>query len=379
MMKREMLAVLGAVFLGMLMSCASQPARKTYEPNLRILSPLDYQVFQRGTVAEGKIVLDVAVENADAVEFRLADQPWQAISNSGDGRYRMEATEPAGGWYRVDIRVRQTGRTMDQASVSHVGVGEVFVVGGQSNSTCFGEKRQTTISGLVSNFDGKNWTLADDPLPGVDGKGGSPWPIFGDAMAAKFHVPIGIAPVGAGSTSVRQWLPKGERVQIPASTTRALTQVGDSEWICDGKLFDRMVLRMRQLGINGFRAMLWHQGESDANQSKGRTLPGAKYREYLELIVRSSRTAVGWDVPWFVAQATYHTPTDTGSPDIRAAQKSLWDDGVAMAGPDTDTLTGDNRQNHGKGVHMSDKGLHAHAELWVEKVEEFVERETASQ
>ncbi len=375
-MKRGMLVLLGAVFVGALVSCATQPVQKSSGTGLRILSPLDYQVFQRSTANAGKIVVDVTAANGDAVEFQLADQPWQPIAASDSDRYRIEVAEPAGGWYRIDVRARRAGQSVEQASVAHVGIGEVFVVGGQSNSTCFGEKRQTTVSGLVSNFDGKNWTLAADPLPGVDGKGGSPWPIFGDAMAAKFHVPIGIAPVGAGSTSVRQWLPNGERVQIPASTTRALTPVGDGQWVCDGKLFDRMVLRMRQLGVNGFRAMLWHQGESDANQANGRTLPGNKYREYLELIIRSSRTAAGWDVPWFVAQVSYHTPTDTGSPDIRAAQKSLWDDGIAMEGPDTDTLTGDNRQNHGKGVHMSDKGLHAHAELWMEKVEEFVDRET---
>jgi len=378
LMKRGVLVLLGSLFVGALASCAAQPKQTASEATLKILSPLDYQVFQRSTANEGKISVEVAtVEDAGVVEFRLADRPWQTIANLGGGRYRMEAIEPAGGWYRVDVRVRRAGETAAEASVQHVGVGEVFVVGGQSNSTCWGEKRQQTISGLVSNFDGKRWTLAADPLPGVDGHGGSPWPIFGDAMAAKFGVPIGIAPVGAGATSVRQWLPKGERVQIPASTTRALTQVGDNEWVCDGKLFDRMVLRMRQLGPNGFRTMLWHQGESDANQAKGRTLPGNKYREYLEMIVRSSRAAAGWDVPWFVAQATYHSPADMGSPDIRAAQKGLWDDGVAMEGPDTDTLTGDNRQNHGKGVHMSDKGLHAHASLWVEKAGAFVERETA--
>jgi hypothetical protein len=37
---------------------------------------------------------------------------------------------------------------------------------------------------------------------------------------------------------------------------------------------------MRPLGHNGFRAVLWHQGESDANQKDTtRTLAGKLYRE----------------------------------------------------------------------------------------------------
>lgn len=56
-----------------------------------------------------------------------------------------------------------------------------------------------------------------------------------------------------------------------------------------------LVARMKSLGPHGFRAILWHQGESDANQSDAtRTLPGKLYREYLETIIRDSR-AIGWN------------------------------------------------------------------------------------
>ena len=62
-------------------------------------------------------------------------------------------------------------------------------------------------------------------------------------------------------------------------------------------------------------------GTSDANQAEAsRTLPGPLYREYLTEIIRQSRQAMGREIPWFVAQATYHVPGDEASPDIRAAQ-----------------------------------------------------------
>jgi len=130
------------------------------------------------------------------------------------------------------------------------------------------------------------------------------------------------------------------------------------------------------LGPQGFRAVLWHQGESDAKQAAAdRTLSGEFYRQYLEQLIRDSRQAIGWDAPWFVAQVSYHNPGDTASPDIRAAQKATWDDGLAQPGPDTDTLTGEMREKQGLGIHLSARGLKAHAHLWVEKVSPWLERQ----
>ncbi len=133
---------------------------------------------------------------------------------------------------------------------------------------------------------------------------------------------------------------------------------------------------MQQLGPHGFRAVLWHQGESDAHQGDpARTLPGEYYRKYLEELIHDSREAIGWNAPWFVAQVSYHSPEDTSSPDIRAAQKSLWEAGIALPGPDTDTLTGAMREKNGRGVHLSTEGLRAHAQLWAAKVTPWLEHQ----
>ncbi len=133
--------------------------------------------------------------------------------------------------------------------------------------------------------------------------------------------------------------------------------------------------RLKQPGPNGFRAVLWHQGESDANQGDAsRTLPGKLYRQYLEKLIRESRREIGWNAPWFVAQVSYHVPGDEASPDIRAAQASLWKAGLAFEGPDSDALKGNLRENGGKGVHFSGPGLREHAAKWVEKVAPWLEK-----
>ncbi|HLK58969.1 MAG TPA: hypothetical protein VKU00_20515, partial [Chthonomonadaceae bacterium] len=65
---------------------------------------------------------------------------------------------------------------------------------------------------------------------------------------------------------------------------------------------------------------------------------------------------------------------DTMTQRTRDAQKKLWDTGIALEGPDTDTLTGDNRDFDGKGIHFSPKGLHAHGRLWADKVSVYLDR-----
>jgi len=360
---------------------------------ISLVSPLDYQVVQRATRAEGKLIVagtilpeTKTVLALDALEARLTgksaagDLPgqWQPLPfDARVASFRGELTVPTGGWYRLEVRALRNGAEILAAKVEHVGIGEVFVIAGQSNSANYGEQRQTNLTGFVAAFTGTNWQLAGDPEPGAGGTKGSFMPPFGDEMAEQFHVPIGVVATGIGSTSVREWLPAGTRLTILPPLTRNVVTVSNGQWEASGKIFESFTARMKQLGPNGFRAVLWHQGESDARQADAtRTLPGGLYRQYLEQLIRDSRQAIGWDAPWFVAQVSYHNPGDTASPDIRAAQKALWDDdGLALPGPDTDTLTGDMREKKGMGIHMSEKGLKAHAQLWFEKVSPWLEQQ----
>ena len=305
-------------------------------------------------------------EAYDAVEARIGQEPWKPVTDS--------LPAPAGGWYRVEVRLLKQGKPVDSAVVEHVGVGEVFVVAGQSNSTNYGEEPQQTRSRMVGTFSGTGWRLADDPQPGVQDNShlGSFLAPFGDALYERLHVPIGVAAVGAGSTSVRQWLPEGDRFTTQPTAPKFVVQVAPGEWASDGRLFNGLLERMKQLGPSRFRAVLWHQGESDAHQPAGHEIPPAEYRRMMERLIRESRRQAGWDVPWLVALVSYHSPADPSAPEIRDTQASLWKDGLAWPGPDTDTLTGDNRQNGGRGVHMSGQGLRAHGRLWAEKVAEYL-------
>ncbi len=349
-------------------------------------SPSDYQVFQRHGLTTGTITLGgtlpEGIGSEVTLQARLDAGDWRSVALFAVGKTEFSTpyNAPPGGWYRLGVRLLADKQVIGEASVAHVGVGEVFVIAGQSNSANHGAEKQRVGSGNVATFDGEAWRIAHDPQPGASGDGGSFVPPFADAIAERFGVPVGIVATGVGATSVREWLPEGATFPNPPTITDKVTPLPDGTWASKGGLFSNFVERARSLGPAGFRAVLWHQGESDANQrDPSRTLPGELYTRSLKQLIHDSRREVGWDFPWFVAQASYHTPDDPGSPDLRAAQAALWGSGIALEGPDTDALTGEYRDHGGKGVHFSGPGLRAHGQAWADQVAPWLARKLERQ
>ncbi|MBO4548875.1 MAG: hypothetical protein J5758_06635, partial [Abditibacteriota bacterium] len=216
-----------------------------------------------------------------------------------------------------------------------VGIGEVFVGAGQSNSTNNGQFPIQQTLGMSSTTDGRVWKINDDPMLGHhdNTQGGSYYPALGDALYEKLGVPIGIASTGHGATAIAHWLPETD-------------------------LYAYMMNRIRQLGKNGFRAVLWHQGESDALSPADVSLAN------MQRIIETSVYDAGWEFPWFVAKVSYHSAANPRWPNIRRAHQRLWDLGIAQQGPDTDVLTAELRDN--TGIHLNREGLKKHGEMWAD-------------
>jgi hypothetical protein len=274
----------------------------------------------------------------------MGDGKWTELGiDKQTGNFAAEFNAPAGGWYRCEIRMIKDGKEVAVKGIEHVGVGEVFVAAGQSNSTNSGEKKLKSVSGMVSTFSGEMWRVADDPQPGAhdNSGGGSFYPPLGDLLYGKFKVPIAFAVTGHGGSSLAQWQPGGE-------------------------LFNWMETRIQQLGPQGFRAVLWHQGEADC------TTLEQEYYDRLKTIIEQSNLRAGWSFPWMVAQV--------GGWQTKKAKIRLWADGVALEGGDSDTLVGpENRQQNGKNAHFTELGLNRHAALWAEKLETYLKAITEKQ
>ena len=364
-------------FLALLLSMGALIAA---EPTLRLTSPTAQAVLQRQTAKAGRVLVggEVQSDTPVSVEIRLDGGEWKPVptmKNPGTIVVQSfsQTLDLAKGMHTLEARAVRDGRTLANAPSVKFGIGEVFVVTGQSNSANHGAVKTKATSDQVFTLTPKGtWQPCADPQPGASGGGGSILPALGDELQKRLGVPIGFIPCGIGATSVREWLPTGVPFPNPPTIVSRVRKTADGAWEADGKAYAMLVTRMRS--VPSFRAVLWHQGESDANQKDAtRTLSGKLYAEYLTKLIAGANKDSQRTAPWFVAQVSYHGPTDVGSEDIRSAQASLWKNGVALEGPDSDALRGPLRDNGGQGVHFSGEGLKAHAHAWAEKLVPWIE------
>lgn len=357
----------------------SIPAVSQEQAKLVLHEPAEWQVFQRQSKTEGPAHIRFRLENCEPanakVSWRLLNRDrtqvvrdWTELKlDSRIREYDFEVKFPSGGWFVFEIEARKGEELVVQQQVQHVGMGEIFVIAGQSNSANHAEEKMTPHSDLVVSRGIEKWQPAADPQPGASGGGGSFIPPLGDLLAEELKVPVGFVCCGVGATSVREWLPADIRFSNPPTLVGNVVQVGENDFRSSGSLFRNLCDRTRLTDVRDFRAVLWHQGESDANQAlKDRTLAGADYQKLLTALIERHREALSFDSVWFVAIASYHTPDDPGSPDIRQAQIGVARNGIAKQGPDTDQLAGENRDAGGKGVHFSRLGQINHAKAWAD-------------
>ncbi|MFO0872026.1 MAG: sialate O-acetylesterase [Pirellulales bacterium] len=334
---------------------------------LMLTEPTPFRVYQREGFEPRRAAEHdggAAARGAAAVPLRMADLPgtedavgeyrvsavgakgtppndWQPLPAPPAGTTARMLRVPAGGWYRLEVRLRRGNEIVAAGAVEPFGVGEVFVVAGQSYATNCNDARLrvTDPAERVAACDPAHggWRVAHDPQPAPDqSDGGSIWPAVGDLLVPVLDVPVGFLNVAYGGTSSTQWLP-------------------------GGALHERLAKRGQALGR--FRAVLWQQGESDVID-KTET---ARYVEHVQTIRAAAEKSWGFQPPWLLAKSTLH-PTvyrdPPGEQRIRRGIEELCRQPGFHPGPDTDWLTGDNRGGPGSRRHFSASGQRQAATLW---------------
>lgn len=318
------------------------------EEALVIASPRDRQVFQRDSQGRADVVIAGVVRGAPNVIEAKADlnpgatrgkpQGWVAVAKKDEvvkGAFSGRLPLAAGGWYAVSVRARRGEEVIAVQRVEKVGAGDVFVTAGQSNSANYGRPRQQAKDDRVVYYNGKDYVPAKDPIPGGCGSVGSPWPLLGDLIVASQQVPVCFRSASLTWTHVMNWMPP------------------------DTRLYKNLVKCVREFDKNGVRAVLWHQGESDSLlKTRSET-----YCKRLKTIIDALNTDVGYGVPWFVAQASFHPNSkEPEEKEVAAGQQLLWARKIAHRGPVTDDLLG--KEYRSDGVHFNQRGLTKHAERW---------------
>lgn len=323
--------------------------------------PLERQVFQRNAQEWAEIKISGAVPVATTIVEAKAELPgtglrgevtgWTVVAKGAQikaGKFSGNLKLATGGWYKLLVRFRKSADNptiLGEASVAQVGVGDVYITAGQSNSVNHGQPRQKSVENLCVYFDGKQFTPAADPMPDATGEGGTPWPILGDMLSRTTRAPVCFRSATMNYTRVRLWVPGAPTGNI-----------------------ERLVERTKWFGPAGIRAVLWVQGEADADDPGTPSTYAAEYERDARAMIEFSRKQLGWPVDWFVAGNSYIPPKPgkdyrQSIADILSAQKALSDKGVAFRGPDTNDLVGSLAYRHDN-VHFGPRGLLVHAERW---------------
>lgn len=236
--------------------------------------PLEFTPVDHGAVTvKARVALESSGENI---------VPWTLCNVQNDEQWDVTFTEvPAGGPYRIETYMDYEG--WDGLSctrgdmVHHIGVGDVFVIAGQSNAA--GRAKDPVEDppeiGVHLLRDSGKWDLAAHPLGETTGSvhlghfenhnpGHTPWLHFAKILKRTLGYPIGLVMCAYGGSPLRWWNPAE-----------------------NGALTKNMLEMLADYDLHP-KAMLWYQGEAEGFENSAET-----YFDRFSAFVASVRSALG--------------------------------------------------------------------------------------
>ncbi len=235
----------------------------------------DYQVFQQDAVGQAQIavhgrcepdperknqqvILRLVSENSGELVTR--DSGWQvAAKQDGKQWSHVFSRVPRGGPYRLETAIRSDGLLDEWAvrgqMVHHLGVGDIWVIAGQSNAAGYGKSPvyDPPELGVHCFFAAGCWKLACHPLGDSSATkypanrewanaSHSPYLHFAKVLKRQLNYPLGLIPAALGGSAIANWLPSAK-----------------------GALFANLGAYCRDAGATRIRGVLWYQGESETS------------------------------------------------------------------------------------------------------------------
>ncbi|MDQ1087845.1 sialate O-acetylesterase [Siphonobacter sp. SORGH_AS_1065] len=369
------------------------------EAQVVITFPMERIVFQRDNSNKATVQISGNYyQPVDRIEAKLTPVnggtaiDWTTMSQVSNGFF-SGSVSVTGGWYKLEVRGVSGSTIVNAQAVERVGVGEVFVIAGQSNAQGVTDSRITpsepnddrvTIADASNYANGDSSTeptfylynsittaspsypqipsykkmSANDRLAPV-GFTAWYWGKVGDALAQRLNVPILFYNTSFGSTTVKNWREssEGKRTQ-----NRYCTTCGEASYFPTGYPYDNLKNTLNYyVSLTGVRSVLWHQGEADDATSQ---TPTSQYVSDLTLVIQKSRADIGYNqLSWVVARATYNSGL-TWQPVIDAQNQVISSVANVYAGPNTDNVAIP-RLGPPYDVHFTTNGLSSAAEVWV--------------
>lgn len=317
-------------------------------------APLTLKVHQRNEDDEATIAISGTYTGGlpEVIKARFVPRSGSGIDTGevtidaslAGGNYSGSMTVTAG-FYDLTVTAYNGLTGIGTATVEKIGVGDVFIVAGQSNFANQGQSARTVTSerSIKTDLTGA-WAVGSDPQPSASGTDGSPWPAFMDALTALTGYPVAVYDVAQGSTDVGDWQP------------------GQANYN------NKLRVAVQDFVEDGFRAVLWGQGESDSVQVETQ----AYYYDALVTIIDATRTDANWDVPWGICTTMTFNDTEPmqSQANIQAAQVQASGYTNCFPGANTDDLLGATYRVDD--VHFTNLGLTTCGQRWASAVADWM-------
>ncbi len=352
---------------------------------VQVSFPTTRAVVQRNTANQATIrITGYYTSPLTRVEARLIARDgqgtttdWTTIQNNTTGGTFAGDLTGQGGWYDLKVRgINGEQPVGTETTVERVGIGEVFVIAGQSNAQGVHQDAPNPQNDRVNcvNYRYPNNGFPNDPptpvfsrldnTPGFHiaprGEGSWCWGLLGDLLVKRLNVPVMFFNAAFTGTAVQNW-----SQSAPEGGTAFGVFNGDPYPPRQPYINLKIALQF-YANMLGVRAVLWHQGEAD-------NLIGSQqsfYVQQLQLVIAQSRQDFGRNVPWMVARASFGDPPIGGSNAtiLRAQDLVIAATANMFAGPNTDNIqVPRNRPPRGianEGVHFDFDGLVQVASAW---------------
>jgi hypothetical protein len=342
--------------------------------------PLDRAVFQRDKNNSATIYISGSYTKVvDRIEAKLnplnegqgTPIDWTTIQPNPKGGFFSGSLNANGGWYSLEVRAWRGDQIVATHQISHVGVGEVFLIAGQSNSQGYQKMgapgaQDDRVNCIRYNNTNPPSLYEDLPYPHFDhldsdseiaprGYSAWCWGKLGDNLAARLNVPILFYNVGWYGTAVRTW-----RESINGTGYSVYTGVPiDPSGMPYGNM--RSVMQ-RYAPITGLRGILWLQGEADNDVNTSTD----SYANDLKTVIESIRNESGHNLSWVVSLTSYNNKNGSDPQVIEGQRRVINNVGNVFEGPSTDQIQ--IPRIDPDGVHFMNEGLTQLADAWTQQL-----------
>ncbi len=348
---------------------------------LSVVYPAERSVFQRDNSNRGTISISGnLVNNADKVEARLipvvfgqgTGTDWITIDSQIEGFSFTGKIESTGGWYTLEIRSFKGIQVVDIGTVQKVGIGEVFVIAGQSNAQGFGNNINAVGASddRVNGYNYYNNQFLNESVPmdkftkiqandfiGPRGLTAWCWGELGDKLVKRLNVPVMFYNAATEGSSLENW--------VSSAAGRPTVHPYTGQQFQGGTPYSNLRIVLQNLSsLYGVRAVLWHQGEADSFTSE------SSYFDGLKTLIAETRKNTGKNINWVVAKASLNA-NQVFAHIIKAQNAVINTTQLVFDGPATDGI----QFPRPDGVHFSNSGsvngLSILADSWDQSLNTF--------